>query len=54
MFRLLGTLLGSAIAVAVLIMLVGIPQISHETEPEPVTVQLPLTTEPLPKTPAGR
>ena len=47
MFRLLGILLGSAIAVAFLILLVGIPQLSSDTEPAPVTVQLPIKPEPL-------
>ena len=47
MFRLLGILLGSAIAVAFLILLVGIPQIGSEAEPTPVAVQLPLQPEPL-------
>ena len=47
MFRLLGILLGSAIAVAMLILLVGIPQISNEKDPAPVALQLPLKTEPL-------
>lgn len=47
MFRLLGILLGSAIAVAFLILLVGVPQIGNEPATEPVAVQLPLRAEPI-------
>ena len=47
MMRLLGILLGSAIAVAILILVAGIPQITREPAPEPVDVQLPLLPEPV-------
>ena len=50
MFRLLGILLGSAIAVAILILLVGIPQIDGDDESEPVSVKLPLQAEPVART----
>ena len=52
MFRLLGILLGSAIAVAFLILLVGIPQLSTDKDAEPVAVQLPMRPEPLVAPPA--
>ena len=47
MMRLLGILLGSAIAVAILILVAGIPQLTDERQPEPVDVQLPLLPEPV-------
>ena len=47
MMRLLGILLGSAIAVAILILVAGIPQIADAPAPEPVAVQLPLQPEPV-------
>lgn len=45
--RLLGILLGAALAVAILILVAGIPQISHGPVSEPVEVQLPLLPEPV-------
>jgi len=47
MIRLLGILLGSAIAVAMLILLVGVPQLVDRKAAEPVTVQLPLEAQPV-------
>lgn len=47
MIRLLGILLGAAIAVAFLILLVGVPQITNDDPAEPVAVNLPLQAQPL-------
>ena len=46
MIRLLGILLGCVIAVAVLILIVGVPRIVERSEPEGVRVQLPLRAAP--------
>ena len=47
MIRLIGILLGSAIAVALLILVVGIPRITDGPAPQPVDVSLPLLPEPV-------
>ena len=50
MIRLLGMLVGSVVAVAALILLVGVPDLATTSETEPVDIQLPLDVEPLDQT----
>ena len=47
MIRLLGMLFGSVVAVAALILLVGVPRLAEVDDGEPVDIRLPLPVEPV-------